>query len=293
MYEIDQSVPQSPQRRDEQDTASEPAAQSMSSSFSSHADEWDHLLTCQVDLFARKEFEVLRALPDWNAAQRVLDVGCGNGDYTVLLSKTFPTISVFGFDTSPELINSAKARHKYNSAQFLSGSMNEVGLVFDPDTVLMRFVVQHVPDPTALFEELAAVFPKLDRIVLLEINLPQSRHSPLIPGLVKLMEAHENLGDANGNLTRSALGNADTIASIIGKKWRIGGHRMVVNQLREHSWQPQSIASLLSGWASALSLSARSASNNNLSAEIQTWVNNKDAELTVAMDCWVIDRTAT
>ncbi|HEX5713395.1 MAG TPA: class I SAM-dependent methyltransferase [Solirubrobacterales bacterium] len=50
---------------------------------------------------------VLQVAP---APERVLEIGCGDGDATLFLAREFPAARVRGIDPSPELIHAATAR---------------------------------------------------------------------------------------------------------------------------------------------------------------------------------------
>src|SRR5579859_4380934 len=54
---------------------------------------------------------VLSELPDPTSLRRVLDVGCGTGDWLIETAKTYPTIEIlFGGDISGKMIEYARAQ---------------------------------------------------------------------------------------------------------------------------------------------------------------------------------------
>jgi trans-aconitate 2-methyltransferase len=65
----------------------------------------DHRARPFVDLLAR-----VPALPGEPA--RIADLGCGPGNVTALLAERWPTAHITGYDNSPEMLTTARARHE-------------------------------------------------------------------------------------------------------------------------------------------------------------------------------------
>jgi SAM-dependent methyltransferase len=63
---------------------------------------------------------LLPAAIDLRKAQRVLDIGCGNGEWARRLAKQCPHLSVMGIDTSPHLIQEALKRARDEELNSLS-----------------------------------------------------------------------------------------------------------------------------------------------------------------------------
>src|SRR3954451_2995049 len=94
-------------RNDFLDTSTTPAS-----------DQWDDLLSLQVELFLPQELDFLRGHPAWRAASTVLDVGCGNGYYLAQLQSFFPEKAYIGIDVSRELIDVAHRRYARDGIRF-------------------------------------------------------------------------------------------------------------------------------------------------------------------------------
>jgi SAM-dependent methyltransferase len=104
------------------------------------APEWE--IIRQVRLTHWQEF--VRIEP----GQRVLDAGCGHGDYTVLLGKA--GARVWAFDLSPRMVDNTRRRLIRNHLEIEEltvGSVTAIGYPDrDFDVVLCLGVIAHVPD---------------------------------------------------------------------------------------------------------------------------------------------------
>lgn len=105
--------------------------------------------------------DLLAAIPAVEARTAV-DVGCGPGNSTEVLSARFPGATVSGFDSSPDMI--AAARKRLPALRFevldVRGWLDSAGPGSTPeaaiDVLLANAVLQWVPDHAALFPALAA-----------------------------------------------------------------------------------------------------------------------------------------
>jgi len=93
-----------------------------------------------------------------DAPCRIADVGCGGGGTTVEIARRAPPGSVVhGFDISPDLVASARARHE-SKARTLAFGVADVATALAPDVlydrVVSRFGVLFFDDPAAAFANL-------------------------------------------------------------------------------------------------------------------------------------------
>jgi trans-aconitate 2-methyltransferase len=91
--------------------------------------------------------EVLAGVP-LSSGDRVLDVGCGSGDFTAsLVPLVAPGGRVVGVDVSPSQVEHARAHHP--GAEFVVGRAQDVGALFPPqsfDVVVSVATLHWVPD---------------------------------------------------------------------------------------------------------------------------------------------------
>jgi ubiquinone/menaquinone biosynthesis C-methylase UbiE len=101
------------------------------------------------------------------AGAKMIDLGCGSGIFTHLLSAR--GYDVAGLDISPKLL--ALARRKYPGLQFDEGDVEalpyEAGSV---DGVLLSGLVHHLPDPSLCAAEVARVLRPGGKFVAFDPN---------------------------------------------------------------------------------------------------------------------------
>ena len=89
---------------------------------------------------------------------RVLDVGCGVGDVSLIASDIVgPDGAVIGLDPSQAALSVARARAEAKGLDisFVAGTLEETEIPADIDAVTGRFLLLHMADPGATMAELA------------------------------------------------------------------------------------------------------------------------------------------
>ncbi|MFI5105490.1 MAG: class I SAM-dependent methyltransferase, partial [Terriglobales bacterium] len=90
---------------------------------------------------------------------RVLDVGCGAGDVSLLAARLVgPTGHVTGVDQSPESITLAQRRLEtegVTNIRLIVGDLADLTLSESFDALIGRFVLMFLPDPSAALNKLA------------------------------------------------------------------------------------------------------------------------------------------
>ncbi|HMK03437.1 MAG TPA: class I SAM-dependent methyltransferase, partial [Ferruginibacter sp.] len=95
-----------------------------------------------------------------NTASKVLELGCGIGTMTFLLSKTVKRGHIEAVDISPESIGFCKHRIKSANTSFVTADIvNYDSILKDPDFITLFDVIEHIP-----FERHATLFDNLSRI---------------------------------------------------------------------------------------------------------------------------------
>lgn len=100
--------------------------------------------------------------------RRVVDVGCGDGTYTVLLAQESGAASVLGIDPAQAAVAAAESRPAPDTVAFRHGTaatLTAEGAVFD--VAIYRGVIHHVADPAG---EIKASLRLAPTVIFLEPN---------------------------------------------------------------------------------------------------------------------------
>lgn len=153
-------------------------------------DWFDHLASVGNDFLWRPR--ALWDLSRFHGAQplrRVLDVGCGTGDLTVLAARRYPAAELFGADFTAAMLERAEGRTVRDSVRprVRYGRASALHLPFRSgsfDVAMSAFVARNLPDLPAAFRELRRVLAPTGTLLTLEITDPPS---PLVR---QLFHAH-------------------------------------------------------------------------------------------------------
>jgi len=115
---------------------------------------------------------VARRLPDLTG-KKVLELGCGRGDFSIWLAKKFPTAEITGVDFSDKAIAIAQARAQAAGVvvQFTvdnAESLRQATASYD--WVISCECLEHVPQPSAMAREVARVLKPSGRFILTTEN---------------------------------------------------------------------------------------------------------------------------
>lgn len=88
----------------------------------------------------------------------IADLGCGSGNLTELLAQRWPKARVLGVDSSPAMIDTARARHAPSSDQlaFVLGDVRNWRPDRPVDVLICNSVLQWVPDHASLLTDWVA-----------------------------------------------------------------------------------------------------------------------------------------
>jgi ubiquinone/menaquinone biosynthesis C-methylase UbiE len=182
--------------------------------------------------------------PTIRPGMRILDVGCGGGQFALRLADRFADIEVVGVDLSPDQVARAQARtHGRERMSFVEGSA--LDLPFDADTFDLVYSVgslKHWPDPELGLRECARVAKPGARLFVMEgdrgcrhVDLLElgaawglpTRMRPLLAAFFRVAVAGESLDlvDARELLSRvpQIVGTVERIAGL--PAWAITGER--------------------------------------------------------------------
>jgi ubiquinone/menaquinone biosynthesis C-methylase UbiE len=109
------------------------------------------------------------------AVRRLLDAGCGPGQFTILVAEHLPDAEVWGIDVAPTMIELARAHARESpAAARLHFQQADVGALPFPDAyfdaILSTGSIKHWPDPVAGLRELHRVLVPGGRALIAEMN---------------------------------------------------------------------------------------------------------------------------
>jgi SAM-dependent methyltransferase len=107
---------------------------------------YDDLLRHQAQASFPLE-QVLFAGEPWESAHTVVDVGCGNGEYTRLLAEGNADKHFLALEPDAELYALAKRYSYLPNLRVLPGTLDDLPDDFQVDVLLARLVLIHVEDP--------------------------------------------------------------------------------------------------------------------------------------------------
>lgn len=102
--------------------------------------------------------------------ERILDVGCGTGEFERMVLEQFPGVRLIGVDSSPAMLDVARDKLAGKpQVQFLLASAE--GLPFDTerfDAVVCVNMLHHAPRPRQVLQECARVLHQNGQVVLVD-----------------------------------------------------------------------------------------------------------------------------
>ena len=134
-----------------------------------------------------------------DAGVRVLDLGCGAGDVSMLAAELVgPAGFVVGIDRNQEVLNVARERAReagLRQISFVRASAEEFSVDEPFDLVIGRYILVHQPEPVALLRKAARLVRPGGALAFHEVRMgSDTRSFPYVP-----------LWDLTTNLLRIAL----------------------------------------------------------------------------------------
>ncbi len=138
----------------------------------------------QGEIFSVETRDVLRRA-GLKTGMRVLDVGCGAGDVSMIAAeKVGPTGSVLGIDNAATALGAATARAKragYDWLHFDEADLYSFNGSERFDAVVGRFVLMHIPDPVKALKHLGRLLNENGIIAFIEMDISQAVAVPEMP----------------------------------------------------------------------------------------------------------------
>ncbi len=119
------------------------------------------------------------------AGQRVLDLGCGAGDVSLIAARIVgSTGSVLGIDRAEEALGTARRRAAAAGSdwvRFHHADVTDLALDETFDAVIGRFIMMYLPDPSALLRSLTTRLAPGGVMAFVELDVPSTHMVPELP----------------------------------------------------------------------------------------------------------------
>lgn len=142
---------------------------------------WDQLLDIQSELLFSTELQFFFNSKEWGTAYKILDAGCGNGNYVNNLSKHFPEKKYHGVDISSHLITIARDKYSNSNIKFFNNNFSDFTTENSLDCILMRFVVQHMSGIQDVLFHASRLLKTGGSFIIIEPDIDAIYTSPKIP----------------------------------------------------------------------------------------------------------------
>jgi ubiquinone/menaquinone biosynthesis C-methylase UbiE len=136
--------------------------------------------------------------------QRILDIGCGTGQFAALVAKELPQVLVFGLDLSSGMLHRARARHFANADDLPLVQADSERLPFADDSfdaVTCSHSFHHYPQQEQVLREIHRVLRPGGRAMIIDGDRDGLWGRLVFDGIVVLMEGqvhHLSARDARG-----------------------------------------------------------------------------------------------
>lgn len=159
-----------------------PSPEKMERMFDSIAPDYDklnHMLSLGIDRLWRRR--ALKLIVDPSKAQRILDVACGTGDFSIAIAlKSHPQTRITGADLSEGMLEVMRGKVARASCQKQISTIrcNCEALPFDDcsfDRVTIAFGIRNFEHREAALKEFLRVLKPGGTLVVLELSVPENK----------------------------------------------------------------------------------------------------------------------
>jgi ubiquinone/menaquinone biosynthesis C-methylase UbiE len=134
----------------------------------------------------------------WKKANRVLDVGCGNGYYTSLLAKDYPQKSFCAIDSNEDLINMGKMAVDAKNISFISSNYKNFEQPHLFDFIIARLVVSQLADRAEFFSWLFSLLLSGGGLLLIDADDDSFYVYPELPIFNSIVRRTQKKIDSHG-----------------------------------------------------------------------------------------------
>lgn len=143
--------------------------------------DWNPDLYLKFDRERTQPSKDLVSRIDFDNPSKIIDIGCGPGNSTMVLVQRWPDSVVTGIDNSPAMIEKAKKDYPHQNWVIIDAGKEEIPGSYD--VVFSNATIQWIPDHEELLKKF---FRILNKGGLLAIQIPQFWDMPLGKAIEKI-----------------------------------------------------------------------------------------------------------
>ncbi len=105
--------------------------------------------------------------------EKILDIGCGSGTFTIKLAKKYPKSRIIGADISEKVIGFAKKeikKRKIKNVSFIVSGANKIKTNEKFDVVIISHLIEHLENPLGALKEIKSRLKKGGKLFLTTPN---------------------------------------------------------------------------------------------------------------------------
>lgn len=137
---------------------------------------WKSLISAQTNYWFPDELSVYQSDQYWACAKSVLDIGCGNGSYTLRLASNFSGKDFVGVDANLSFVEQARQKDRQNAVTFIHSDFRNIAGKFD--FIVARCFLQHFEDKLKFFEFCRSRLNDIGCLYVIDANDSEQKFFP-------------------------------------------------------------------------------------------------------------------
>lgn len=176
---------------------------------------WDLFLGTQAEIMQVADLAFMSNCEIFMKANKVLELGCGPGKFLKVLAGNYPDKEYVGVDISDEYIRrSTEHLNTYENIQLICDDIYKFNRG-QYDLVLLKFVVQHLPNNKKLLRHLKSLLSTNGAILIIDAHDSSSCLSHKVPEFAKISKSLSK-GYSKRKSSRDAISKIENICRKYG-----------------------------------------------------------------------------